>query len=142
MSGSRRPHLITRTSVAAFIALACLSLGACSNKSVNLGDADPMATGSTSPPSLKETAKLGNEWQKDPKNLRVGLAYAAQLKKLGQNDRQLQVLATLVQYHPADPALLSTYGRDLAQAGQPDQAQPVLAKAIASGSTDWKVYSA
>ncbi|MGE3872746.1 MAG: tetratricopeptide repeat protein [Parvibaculaceae bacterium] len=142
MSGPRRSHSIARTSLAALIAVACLSLGACKNKSADLGDADPMATGSISPPSLKETAKLGKDWQADPKNLRLGLAYAAQLKKLGQNDQQLQVLGRLLQYHPADPTLLSTYGRELAQTGQPDQAQPVLAKAIASGSTDWRVYSA
>src|SRR4029453_3066945 len=107
MSGSRRPHLIARTSLAALIAFASLSLGACQNKSASLADADSLATGSTSPPSLKETAALGKEWQKDPKNSRLGLAYAGQLKKLGQNDQQLQVLATLMQYHPADPTLLA-----------------------------------
>jgi Flp pilus assembly protein TadD len=142
MSGSSRPHLLTRTSLAALIALSCLALGACQDKSASLDGADPLATGSTSPPSLKETAELAQDWQKDPKNLRVGMAYAIQLKKLGQNDRQLQVLGTLFQYHPQDPALLSIYGRELAQAGQPDQAQPLLTKVIAAGSTDWRVYSA
>jgi len=142
MSGFRRPHRIARTSLAALIAIASLSLGACQNKSASLDDADHMATGSTSPPSFKEAAKLGKDWQKDQKNLRVGLAYAGQLKKLGQNGQQLQVLATLYQYHPSDRTLLAIYGRELMQAGQPDRAQPILAKAIAAGASDWKIYSA
>ncbi len=37
---------------------------------------------------------------------------------------------------------MTLYGRELVQAGQPGQAEAVLAKAVAAGSTDWKVYSA
>jgi Flp pilus assembly protein TadD len=142
MSGSSRSQILRRTCLAGLLLAASLALGACQNKSANLDGADPMTTGSTSPPSLKQTAQLGKSWQKDPKNLRLGLAYASGLKKLGQNDQQLQVLGTLIQYHPEDSALLATYGRELAQAGQVDRAQPVLAKVIAQGSSDWKVYSA
>jgi len=142
MSGFHRPHFLARTSLAALIVFATFSLVACQNKSASLEGADPIATGSTSPPSLKVAAKLGKDWQKDPKNLRAGFAYADQLKKLGQNSQQMQVLATLYQYHPSDPALLATYGRELVQAGQPDQAQPILAKAIAADGKDWKNYSA
>ncbi|MGE3226819.1 MAG: tetratricopeptide repeat protein [Parvibaculaceae bacterium] len=131
-----------RASLAALVAISCLALGACQNRSASLDDADPMATGSTGTPSLKEAAELGKRWQKDPKNLRLGLAYAHQLDMLGQRDQQLQVLATLTQYHPKDPTLLAAYGRELAQSGQSDRAQPVLAQAIAAGSSDWKVYSA
>jgi Flp pilus assembly protein TadD len=142
MSGPCRSQVLRRTCFAALIIASSLALGACQNKSAGLDGADPLTTGSTSQPSLKQTARLGKSWQKDPKNLRLGLAYAGQLEKLGQNDQQLQVLATLAQYHPEDPALLATYGRELMQAGRPDQAEPILAKAIASGSSDWKVYSA
>lgn len=142
MSGYHRPHLIQSASLAALIALASLSLGACQNKSASLDAADPIATGSTAPPSLKETAKVGAEWQKDPKNLRLGLAYAGQLKKLGQTSQQLQVLATLYQYYPSDATLLSIYGRELMQAGRPNEAQPILAKAVDAGGNDWKIYSA
>lgn len=142
MSGTRRSHLIPRSSLVMLLAVSCLALGACQNKSSGLDGADPMATGSTSQPSLKQTAELGKSWQKDPKNLRLGMAYAAELKGLGQGDQQLQVLATLMQYHPQDQTLLAAYGRELAQAGQTDLAQDVLARAIAAGSTDWKVYSA
>ena len=141
MSRPHRSHLITRTSFAVAIALSSLALGACQNKSAGLDGADPMATGSTSP-SLKETAEVGKRWQADPKNLRLGMAYAAQLKQLGQVEQQMQVLGTLMQYHPQDKTLLTHYGRELAQSGQTEQAQDVLARAITAGSTDWKVYSA
>lgn len=142
MSGSCRASLIPRTGFAALIAVSCLTLAACQNKSAGLDGADPLATGSTSPPSLKATAESGKLWQKDPKNLRLGMTYAAELKRLGQTQQQLQVLAMLTQYHPQDKALLTFYGRELAQAGQSDQAQDVLSKAIAAGATDWRVYSA
>jgi Flp pilus assembly protein TadD len=142
MSGSRRSLTSMHKSIAVLVTVSCLALGACQNKSASLNGADPIATGSTDAPSLKETLTLGKNWQKDPKNLRLGLAYAGQLKQLGQRDRQLQVLATLAQYHPKNPSLLGTYGRELAGAGKPDQAQPVLTQAIAAGSNDWQVYSA
>src|SRR5690348_208760 len=138
MPGSCRSPLVRRMSFAVLIATSALTLGACQNKD-GLDGVDPLTTGSTAPASLKETAKLGERWQADPKNLQLGLAYANQLKKLGQNDRHLQVLATLAQYHPNDQKLLTLYGRELAQAGQSAQAQTVLTQAITAGSTDWKV---
>lgn len=141
MPGSSRSHLARRLSLAALLAVSTLALGACQNKD-GLDGADPLTTGSTSPVSLKETAKLGERWQSDPKNIQLGLGYAGQLKKLGQKDQQLQVLSTLVQYHPQDQNLLTVYGRELVQAGHSEQAQAVLGKAIAAGSTDWKAYSA
>ncbi|MFZ5672011.1 MAG: tetratricopeptide repeat protein [Pseudomonadota bacterium] len=133
--------LTRRLSLGTLLIAASLALGACQNKD-GLSGVDPLTTGSTSAVSLKETAKLGERWQSDPKNLQLGLAYAGQLKGLGQNDQQLQVLGTLAQYHPNDQKLLTVYGRELVQAGQTDQAQAVLGKAIAAGSTDWKAYSA
>src|SRR5438552_3871297 len=141
MSGSCS-YLIRHMSLAALLVASSLALGACQNKSAGLDGVDPLATGSSAPVSLKETAKLGERWQADPKNLQLGLVYASQLKALGQGDQQLKVLATLTQYHPQDQKLLTLYGRELAQAGQPGQAGAVLANAVAAGSTDWKVYSA
>ena len=131
-----------RLSLAGLLVASSLVLGACQNKSAGLDGADPLATGSTAPVSLQETARIGKAWESDQKNLRLGLAYASQLKALEQTDQQLQVLGTLAQYHPQDQKLLTLYGKELAQAGRPDQAQDALAKAIAAGSTDWKVYSA
>jgi len=142
MSGSYPSHHTRHISLATLLVASSLALGACQNRSASLDGVDPLATGSSAPVSLKETAKLGQSWQADPKNLRVGLAYASQLKALGQSEQQLQVLGTLTQYHPQDQKLLTLYGRELAQAGQPGQAEAVLAKAVAAGSTDWKVYSA
>lgn len=142
MSGISRLRMARQASLTALLVAATLALGACQNKSAGLDGADPMATGSTSTPSLKETAKLAQKWQADPKNLQYGLAYADHLKNLGQVDQQLQVLGRLTQFHPQNQALMTRYGRELAQAGQADRAAEILSKAIADGSTDWKVYSA
>ena len=76
MSGSCPSHLMRHISLAALLVTSSLALGACQNKSAGLDGVDPRATGSTSPVSLKETAKLGERWQSDPKDLRLGLAYA------------------------------------------------------------------
>lgn len=141
MPGPSRSSFMRRLSLGTLLVASTLALGACQNKD-GLDGVDPLTTGSTSAVSLKETAKLGERWQSDPKNLQLGLAYAGQLKNLGQSDQQLQVLGTLAQYHPNDQKLLTVYGRELIQAGQADQAQAVLGKAIAAGSTDWKAYSA
>ena len=142
MSGIDRFHVTRQASLAGLLVATTLLLGACQKNSAGLDGIDPMATGSTSGPSIKETALLGKKWQADPKNLKLGLAYADHLKSFGQTEQQLQVLAKLAEYHPEDQALMTRYGRELVQAGQTDQAAGVLSKAIASGSTDWKVYSA
>ncbi len=142
MPGSCRSHFARRAGLAALLVASAMALGACQNKSEGLDGVDPLTTGSTAPVSLKETAKLAKGWEADPKNLRLGLAYANQLKGLGQTDQQLQVLATLAQHHPQDQALLTRYGRELAQAGRSAEAQDILSRVIALGSTDWKVYSA
>lgn len=141
MPGPARSSITRRLSLGTLLVASTLTLGACQNKD-GLDGVDPLTTGSTSGASLKETAKLGERWQSDPKNLQLGLAYAGQLKNLGQTEQQLQVLGALTQYHPNDQKLLTVYGRELVQAGQADQAQAVLGKAITAGSTDWRVYSA
>ena len=141
MPGPSHPFHIRRLSLGTLLVVSSLALGACQNKD-GLEGVDPLTTGSTSGVSLKETAKLGERWQSDPKNMQLGLAYAGQLKNLGQKDQQLQVLGTLAQYHPNDQKLMTIYGRELIQAGRADQAQAVLGKAIEAGSTDWKAYSA
>ena len=71
------------------------AISACQSKTANLDSLDGPTTASTSPASFKKTTELGNRWQGDPKNLALGLAYAAELEKLGQTDQQLQVLFSL-----------------------------------------------
>ena len=118
------------------------ALAGCDAKMGGLGPVDPLTTSSTDTVSIKETAALGQRWRKDPADERLGLAYAAQLKSLGQTEQQLEVLRTLVAHHPTDQKLMIAYGKELAGAGQTAQAAGVLEQAVALGNADWKAYSA
>jgi Flp pilus assembly protein TadD len=131
-----------RAALLAFAALAAIGLSACQKNEANLRPGDELTTSSTAANvSLKETAEVGQRWQKDQTNVQLGLAYASRLKALGQNAQQLDVLRTLAQAQPNDQRILTIYGRELAEAGQYKAAQETLAKVIAGGSTDWKILS-
>lgn len=136
-SGSPR-----RFAAVVLIAVSGLSLAACQQKQANLDGADSMSTGSTSPASFQNTAKLGQAWQSDPTNVNKGLAYANGLAAIGQTGQQLDVLQKLSQSNPGDTALATMYGKKLIAAGKSSDAVPVLESAAASPSADWRVYSA
>ena len=118
------------------------ALSACQSKTASLDSLDGLNTASTSPASFKKTAELGSRWQKDQKNIELGLAYADGLEKLGQTDQQLQVLATLSAQSPQNANVQSLYGKKLIAAGKPGEAIPVLEGLAASGTGDWRVLSA
>ena len=116
------------------ILASAFAISACQSKTASLGDLDGLQTASTSPASFKKTAELGNRWQGDPKNIKVGLAYADGLEKLGQTQQQMQVLATLSDQNPQNFQIQSLYGKALIGAGRPGEAIPVLEKVAASGT--------
>ena len=118
------------------------ALSACQSKTASLDSLDGLNTASTSPASFKKTAELGSRWQKDQKNIELGLAYADGLEKLGQTDQQLQVLATLSAQSPQNANVQSLYGKKLIAAGKPGEAIPVLEGLAASGTGDWRILSA
>jgi len=123
----------------AFAAMAML-LAACQTSNHR---ADPMTTGSTTPvPSLKAMAAARNAWERNPRDIRLGLAYANQLKALEQTGQQLAVLKRLTGYHPKDMSLRAHYGRSLLKAGRPIQAENAFRAMIRDGQGDWKTYNA
>ncbi len=122
---------------------AAISLSACQTTGTSSRGADPVTTGSTTPaPSLKATAAAARAWRRNPRDLRAGMAYASQLKALGQTGQQLAVLKQLVSYHPKDMGLRAHYGRALLKAGRPVQAEGVFRAMIKAGQRDWKTYNA
>lgn len=116
-----------------------LFLGGCQNQSASI---DPMTTGSTGKPSLKETAAVGEKWKKDPTNTELGLSYASRLKQIGQTDQQLEVLAQLSSSHPQDGNIQSIYGKELLMAGRVPESSAALERAAATPQADWKTFSA
>jgi Flp pilus assembly protein TadD len=128
---------------ASFVALAGVTLGGCQSAMLGGGaQADNLITGSTSVVSLKETSLAGKRWESNPGDMRAGLEYASLLKRMGQNEKSLQVIHQLMQTHPKDAALVTLYGKMLAEAGRGAEAVEVLNRVIATGQADWKVYSA
>ena len=73
-----------RASLPILLMAASLALAGCGNKSARLDLSDPFTTASTAPASLRDTAALGERWRKNPADIRLGLAYANQLKSLDQ----------------------------------------------------------
>ncbi len=135
---SKQCPLAARILVVAALAL----LGACNQKSVtldSLGNPDPA---SSSPADFQETAKLGEKWRSDTKNIKKGMAFADGLEAIGQTDQQLDVLRQLAQENSGNTQLSSLYGKKLLAAGKSDQALPVLQQAAAMPGADWRVISA
>ncbi len=141
--GTEKIKSFRHLSLPVVIILSGVALAGCAKQSVGLDDSDALTTGSTAPPSMRETAAIGQRWQKNPDDVRLGLSYAGRLKALGQTEQQLRVMKTLADRHPKDQHIVVLYGKQLAEAGQTAQAEGVLEQAIASGgSQDWKTYSA
>jgi len=118
------------------------AISACQSKTANLDSLDGLNTASTSPASFKKTTELGNRWQADQKDIGLGLAYAAELEKLGQTDQQLQVLATLSAQNPQNANIQAVYGKKLLAAGRSGDAIPVLKAVADNGTGDWRILSA
>lgn len=141
--GTEKIKSFRHLSLPTVIILSGVALAGCAKQSVSLDDSDALTTGSTAPPSMRETAAIGQRWQKNPDDVRLGLSYAGRLKALGQTEQQLRVMKTLADRHPKDQHIVVLYGKQLAEAGQTAQAEGILQQAIASGgSQDWKTYSA
>jgi len=132
-----------RLRTVAIMAAAAAALSACKS-SVSLDDTAPaLTTASVSEPaSIKDTARAGQRWRKNPKDIRAGLDYARRLEALDQKGQQLEVLKQLVSYHPKNMGLRAYYGRALLKAGRQVQAEGVFRAMIAAGQRDWKTYNA
>ena len=84
----------------------------------------------------------GPRYKRTPKSKKVGLNYAAALRKTGRNQQALAVMRKMVAYHPKDRQVLAAYGKALAGAGQLDKALKAVRRAQADDQPDWKLYSA
>lgn len=127
---------------AALLLSAAVLVMGCQSKTASLDSTDPLTTASTGEPSLKRTAELGERWRANPKDVKLGLAYADGLGQLGQTDQQAQVYQQLAQVSPGDPAVASIYGKKLLEMGRASDAIGVLEPLANSGKADWKLLSA
>ena len=128
--------------VPALLIASASAISACQSKTASLDGLDSMNTASTNPASFTKTAELGERWAKDQKNLELGLAYSDGLEKLGQSDKQLQVLQTMSELNPGNAKIQSLYGKKLIGANKSAEAVPVLEKIVANDANDWRTRSA
>jgi len=132
-----------RLAGAAALASLALALGACQSSNSLSKPVDALETGSISKAgSLRDTAAAAKSWEADPGNVKLGLAYAQQLERLGQTQRQLEVLEELTKRNPDNAQLWAHYGKQLVFNGRSAAAVDVLNQAIAKGDKSWKTYSA
>lgn len=132
-----RAHL-----TAALLASVSVAVMGCQSKTSKLEGADPLITASTNEPSFKRTAELGEMWKANPKDTKLGLAYADSLAQIGQGEQRMQVYERLASQAPSDMQIKSTYGKALLETGRSGEAIAVLEEVATSGKGDWKAHSA
>jgi Flp pilus assembly protein TadD len=142
--GRRGGRLATSVKTGVILIVAAWGLAACQNKSASL-DADPLATASTSPSggvSFKKTEAMAKQWNANPGDLKLGLAYAASLGQLGQRPTQVGVLSTISERNPANSETQLIVGKELLKIGEANAASTVLERAAQLNPADWQSFSA
>lgn len=136
--------LIKRPLLLAALGLS-LALGACAKNGATGTSSykgDKGSTKSAADVSGDAVGYWGARYKRSPKSKKVGLNYAAALRKTGRNRQALAVMRKQVAYHPSDRQVLAAYGKALASAGQLTEALKVVRRAQADDQPDWKLYSA
>lgn len=90
----------------------------------------------------KATTYWGKEYGKNPRSLDAAIAYAKNLKALGQRGQALSVLQQASLYHSKDKRLNSEYGRLALELDQLSVAAALLEAADDPAAPDWRVISA
>lgn len=90
----------------------------------------------------KATAYWGKAFANDPRDARAAVAFARNLKAMGERTRALTVLQEAHQHNPSNRDINSEYGRLALEAGQIPTAQKLLEAADDVTNPDWRVLSA
>ncbi len=147
---ARAPRIVA-TLAAALMASACSGGLGQDARTDLLAEAPPAAqagagqTGTGEPATgelEKATAYWGKEYAKEPRNLDAAIAYAKNLKALGQRGQALAVMQQASLYHSKDKRLNSEYGRLALELDQLSVAAPLLEAADDPTAPDWRVVSA
>lgn len=139
-------QFLKSTTATALLVASSVMLAACAK--------DPTTTGSIKGISkkpieqmtvqeLNHTArKLGQRYEKDPRDKSTGLYYANILRTTGRNEQALAVMQQMVIHHPEDNNVLSAYGKALAATGNFAKALKVIERAQRPDRPDWRLFSA
>ncbi len=111
---------------------------------------DPVATGSLggdagaamSGAQLRsESSSLGEQFEMNPGDAAVAIAYAHSLRGLDQTAQAVAVLQQSSIRNPNDLGVLAAYGKALADAGRLKEAADVLSRAHSPERPDWRILS-
>ena len=136
-----------RTVRAVAAAFVCLAAGACTSGSGPLDLAsspvnDPEAAKDTRTDIAKATDTSGKEFMKEPRDPDKALAYARNLKALGEKRQALAVLQQASNFNAGHRGLNSEYGRLALELDQVSLAQRLLEAADDPANPDWRIISA
>jgi Flp pilus assembly protein TadD len=136
-----------RTVRAVAAAFVCLAVGACTSGSGPLDLAAPIndseaASKDTRTDIAKATDASGKEFAKEPRDAGKALAYARNLKAIGEKRQALAVLQQASNFNAGHRALNSEYGRLALEFDQVSLAQRLLEAADDPANPDWRVISA
>jgi Flp pilus assembly protein TadD len=127
-----------------------LMLGACAHSGTDGGfdiatlAPDAAEPGKSAAPGdfAAQTAQSAKEFGKNPRNLGAALAYAKDLKAMGEKRQALTVLQQAAIFHASDRRLASEYGRLALDLDQVSLAKQLLERADDPTEPDWRVVLA
>jgi Flp pilus assembly protein TadD len=132
-----------RRSILGVVALAlAASLGGCMTDKEATGSIGMSALPATDAGLRDFAATWGRRHDADPGDVNASINYARALRGLAQYAQATAILEAAAIKHPYDRAVLAAYGKALADAGRPREAQEVLSRAHTPDKPDWSVLSA
>jgi Flp pilus assembly protein TadD len=90
----------------------------------------------------KATEYWGKAYAKDPRDPKVAINYAKNLKAMGEKQQALAVMQQVSVYHGTNRAINAEYGRLALEFDQVSLAQKLLEQADDPANPDWRVISA
>lgn len=105
-------------------------------------DASAQAASGSAQDLAQATSFWGKKFAENPRDLKSGMAYAKNLKAMGEKQKALAVLQQLSVLHGRDRELTAEYGRLALDLDQVSVAQQLLEAADDPTNPDWRVISA
>lgn len=132
---------------AAVLTTACAGSGGLGEQNLALLSSDDKAAAKDARPTgahelMKATDYWRKEFTKKPKDKKVALSYARNLKAMGQKKQALGVLQHAANFHSRDREIASEYGRLAVDLDQISVAKRLLSVADDPTKPDWRVISA
>ena len=130
------------------IIVSCLMLAitGCAKGSLTTGSVPKHLRKPVSQMTMSELQQTTEYWQsqyqRNPKDKRIGMQFAAALRTTGRNEQALAVMQQVVIHHPDDRQVLANYGKALAGAGDLPKALKTIQRAQTPDNPDWKLHSA